>query len=240
MAILRGSRLSSLLGGKGFDPKRVGNCITWLRGDSTDGAGPVAVWHDKVKNLAFPLDTINGTPNLAPNVLNNQAVVNFATADSERISGTANELDGTAMTTFTVAIVLRSTGLTALDIFCTKNTGQGTGFVIRKSAADVWEFSPFAGAGAVASGTKAAVLNQWEIFLCVYDGTTGFVYDRNVLEDSNASAYDVDSDGNLIMGSDGGSLNVEGQIAEAMIFGEALDSGQRQKVVDYLESRYEL
>ena len=235
-----------------FDPASLPGLALWLKADAITGLSdgdPVGSWADSSSagNDTSQTDSAK-KPLYKTNILNGLPVVRFDGSNDTLDAVDADSLDIKRATFFAV-LTFRGAG-TGNHIWLMKNaTGTGGACAcggLRYSATHKWQYDVNAGSG-WQDAPSNTVLNDddWHILAATYDGSSVQLYLDGAGDGSHAETGDIMSTtGKLQVGgynaSFGGSEYAQCDIAEILVYDNAMSTTDRQLVEQYLNEKYNL
>lgn len=226
----------------GFNPATYGTVLVWLKADSlslSDG-DPVSTWSDSSGNGNDATSSSTARPTYKTNILNGLPILRFD-GSNDYIQG-SSVISSTTLTAFVVGSHnVGSAGFPRLVSFGKPGTNDYDSpsraiafYSINNGTVYAYRDSLTRSYGSFGNGT-------YHQATCVYDGTNNTVY-----VDGPSAAGAIASSGtfDITIYSIGANTVpassdfLDGDIAEVIIYSDALSTGNRQSVEDYLGTKY--
>ena len=210
----------------------------WLRADQglTVSGSSVSQWNDLSGNGNHVSQTTSGNqPVWQDEALNGQPVLVFnAGANSHLRAASASILDTTAITMVAVAKKNSGSSVTT-SVIAQKHYGTD-GYYLQYSGTT----GPLFGVNASSTGGTFAA-GTYGVIETTHNGTTGKVYVNGTQTGTlTAGAIGANISTLSIGGISAAGYNLDGNIAELLIFNRAITDAERQEIEAYLYQRYNI
>ncbi|MEL6929129.1 MAG: Calx-beta domain-containing protein, partial [Cyanobacteria bacterium J06600_6] len=211
------------------------NLQLWVKPDAAvaNDEQKVTKWYDNSQQgLDLAQTTADSQPTLAANALNHNSVLRF---DGDDLLATVNTLPADFVSNSSVFVVTKSASNRNNFLFTLNDTGSG-----RFLAHMPWSNRIYFDAGNTSTGrisipypeSNANQFNTWHFSSDQDSGQSIFRNGLSVANDQNTSTPKT-SDRYFQIGR-----QFQGDIAEVIVFNEALEQSDRQKVDSYLATKY--
>lgn len=233
-----------------FDPNGGGiendQLVLWLRADNGIHFGPtsgnVSQWDDSsgAGNHAVQATDAN-SPALISNSVNGLPSVSFNSSESDFMDLPDGFQDFTAgMTVFVVANT-DSTVATG-RFFDLGNAASSDNIQIGKSATSDLRYSVLSGATATNLTATSITNDSFHLYEATHNGTTTATLYKDKTQVAQNTSFNpitnINRTGNFLGRAFGGAPYLKGKIAEILIYKANLDSGTRQSIENYLNTKY--
>lgn len=230
------------------DASAFGNVMLWLDASDTDNVlvmeGVVPVWTSRVgTDLNFAQETDTRRPAFVENALNGLPVIRFDGVDDKLI-----ELNSTLLSSgeYTIALVGASSNTDNAPFFTAVNGSNLRGIEMISTAGGesfrfthTWPANLSTHSVSVAGGATATPI----VAIATWDGTEATLM-TDYATNSVGNSQDPVHEARLTLGSmrpDGVDIgNLEGDIAEFIIFRRALTSAERSRLMELLSAKWGL
>lgn len=212
-------------------PLQISGCTLWLSADSISGKSnndTLGIWRDLSGNNNDAVQTnVLLKPVYHTNILNSKPVVNFTQASSQYMVSTLASTQP-----YTLFIVGR-TGVGAGNQYLVDGVALNTG--VMSGGASNNTFTMFSGNVLSASATPT----NFNYVCGIYDGVSSILTINGSATTGNVGAANTTG---MTIGSNGSASGqfLNGDIAEIIVYNSHLSVSNRQKVENYLKTKYAL
>ena len=211
----------------------------WFRADSitqTNGTA-ISVWEDQSGNsndltqgTAANRPILSTVPTISPGTLNGKPIVHFNAASKQYLSATDNP--GLSPAQLSIVVIGRYTNTAAT--FVDKFSGTSAGYSLRTNTTAKTRIQLNAKTLDVASSP-----NTYYIFTATYDQVNSKIFINGGLLGTQAYASPITNTSTpLYVGGRSTSNNLDGDIAEVLIYNRALTDNERYNLESYVYGKY--
>ncbi|QIZ72379.1 DUF4347 domain-containing protein [Oxynema aestuarii] len=222
----------------------------WLKGDAgvTQTANAVSAWGDQSGNgVSLDQPTAASQPTYNATGLNNQPTLTFDGTDDYLETAFNANLNSPQFDLFVVTKATGGAGTFRSVITSREVTPEARGYSLYAADVNTWQHWTGDGAAAwVKGGSSPVTADSWEVIAGNYDGTTQRTFTNGAEVDSIATTYPPNTSNPTRIGAGfrAGDPSLDfylpGEIAEVLIYSNALNTAERTIVDNYLSSKYAL
>lgn len=227
----------------GVNNKGPGNVTSslefWLKADvGVSGTSPVTGWVDQSGNSVS--NTVNGNPSSGTNTANFNNVITFDGSGDYFLTGLTLDPNATDISAFAVYKSDGSTG-SSQHIYAQQD-GTGTGRSILFINDAQTDMDCFLGGGSNLS-TDNITYTEWDLYAFTFNSngaSSALNFYQKGDPDGSFTITPESANGNWVVGTAKGltSAELDGDIAELIIYSQELSSADRNKIESYLAIKY--